>query len=66
MLAPGTILPVSHTLLSLVEVWATPSLFTQVIMVPFAIVRLEGLNVKLAMATVLGAVFVVVVELLFP
>ena len=56
LLAPGGILPVSHPVLSLVEVWATPSSFRHVMVVPLKTVKLAGLNELELMTTVLGGI----------
>jgi hypothetical protein len=53
-LVPGWIFPVSHLVLSLVEVWTTPSLFRHVMVVPAETVKLAGLNDMELMTTVLG------------
>lgn len=54
LLDPFDISPVSHTPVSLVEVWMAPSLFFHVIVVPFFIVRELGEKESPVMTTVFG------------
>jgi hypothetical protein len=56
LLAPDRMSPVSHTPLSLVEVWTSLSLLRQVTVVPLATVRVAGLNELEPMTTVLGGI----------
>lgn len=57
LLVPAGILPVSHPVLSLVEVWAALSSLRHVMIVPLATVRVAGLNELEPMTTVLGRLF---------
>ena len=52
LLAPAAISPVSQVLALLVDVCVTPELFVHVIVVPFAIVMVDGLNTLPAMLIV--------------
>ena len=54
LLAPFGMSPVSHTPESLVEVWIAPSLFFQVIVVPFLIVIELGEKLYPLITTVFG------------
>jgi hypothetical protein len=56
--APAGMFPVSHAPVSLVEVWAIPSLFVQVMVVFRGTVIVVGVNAIPAITTVLGGVLV--------
>ena len=54
LLTPDCMSPVSHPVLSLVEVWGAPSPLRHVMVVPLATVSAAGLNELGPMTTVLG------------
>jgi len=54
LLVPGAISPVSHTLVLLVDVCVTLELLFHVIVVPLAMVRVDGLNTLPAIVIVFG------------
>ena len=56
LLAPPGMSPVSHPVLSLVEVWTTPSSFRHVMVVALCTVMVAGLKVLELIATVFGGI----------